>query len=67
MNGIMIGNECVMIKLTKGETTLVFNHRVTNKGGFTYGIKMVHVLNQVANNVAETKKIWFIKDYESWV
>jgi hypothetical protein len=54
MNGFMIGNKGVLIKLTKGETTLVFNPRLNTKGGFMSGIKMVLDLNQVANTSSET-------------
>jgi hypothetical protein len=43
-NWIMIGNEVVLIKLTKGETKLVFNQRLNIKGGFLSGIKMVPAL-----------------------
>jgi hypothetical protein len=57
MNGFMIGNEGVLIKLTKGETMLVFNQSLNNKGGFLSVIKMVLVLNQVADTAAETKKM----------
>jgi hypothetical protein len=55
MNRLMIGDEGMLIKLTKGENTLVFNQRLKTKEGFVYGIKMVPVLNQVAITVVETK------------
>jgi hypothetical protein len=55
MNGFMIGNEGVMIKLTKGETTLVFDQYLNTKGGFLSGIKMIPVLNQVPNTVFRLK------------
>jgi hypothetical protein len=51
MNGFIIGNEGVLIKLTKGETALVFDQHLNTKGCFVSGIKMVHVLNQLANTV----------------
>jgi hypothetical protein len=40
----------MLIKLTKGEITLVFDPPLNNNGGFVSGIKMVPVLNPVANN-----------------
>jgi hypothetical protein len=55
IKGFMIGNEGLMIKLTKGGTTLVFDQRLITKEGFMSGIKMVPDLNQVANIVVETK------------
>jgi hypothetical protein len=57
MNGFMIGNEGVSVKLTKGETKLMFNQLLNTKGGFVSGIKMVPVLIQVANVVVEPKKM----------
>jgi hypothetical protein len=57
MNGLMIENESVLIKLTNGETTLVFNQLLNTKGGFVSHIKMVPVLNQVPNDIFETKKM----------
>jgi hypothetical protein len=57
MNGFMIGNEGLLIKLTKGETKLVFDQRLNTKEGFLSGIKMVSVLNQVDNTDIETKKM----------
>jgi hypothetical protein len=57
MNVFMIGNEGVLIKLTKGETTLVFDQSLNIRGVFVSGIKMVTVLNKVANTVVETKNI----------
>jgi hypothetical protein len=56
MNWLMIGNEGMMIKLTKGETKLVLNQRLNIKGGFLSGIKMIPVLNQVVNTVVEKKE-----------
>jgi hypothetical protein len=56
-NGFMIGNEGVLIKLTKVETKLLFNKRLNTKGGFVSGIKMTPVLNQVANIVVESNKM----------
>jgi hypothetical protein len=53
---VMIGNEGLLIKLANGETKLVFNQLVNTKRGFVSGIKMVPILNQVANTVVETKK-----------
>jgi hypothetical protein len=44
------------IKLTK-KTTLVLGQSLNRKGGFASGIKMITVLNQVTNNVVETKKM----------
>jgi hypothetical protein len=43
MKGFMIENEGVLIKLTKGETKLVFDQQLNAKGGFVSGIKMVPV------------------------
>jgi hypothetical protein len=57
MNGFMIGNEGLLIKLTKGETTLMLDQRLSTKGRFVSGIKMVPVFNQVANTVFETEKM----------
>jgi hypothetical protein len=45
----MIWNEDVLIKLTKAETTLVFDQRLNTKGDFVSGIKMVTVFNQMDN------------------
>jgi hypothetical protein len=56
-NGFLIRNEGVMIKLTKGETKLMLNQRLNVNGGFVSGVKMVHVLNQVGNNISEEKEI----------
>jgi hypothetical protein len=36
-NGFMIGNDGVLIKLTKGETKLVFDQRLNTKGDFVSG------------------------------
>jgi hypothetical protein len=55
INGLMIGNVGVLIKLSKGETTLVFNQRLSTKGVFTSGIKMVPDLKQLYNNVVGSK------------
>jgi hypothetical protein len=44
INGIMIGNEGLFIKLTKGETTPVFDQRLNTNGAFVPDIKMVPVL-----------------------
>jgi hypothetical protein len=64
MNGLMIGNEGVLIKLTKRETTLVFNQSLNTKGGFVSGIKVVPVLNQVSNTIVETKKMIKVMSFE---
>jgi hypothetical protein len=40
-----------------GETMLVFNQSLNTKGVFLSVIKMVLVLNQVADTAVETKKI----------
>jgi hypothetical protein len=45
----------MLIKLTKEETTLVFDQRLNTKGAFMSGIKMITVSNQVVNTVFETK------------
>jgi hypothetical protein len=57
MNGFIIGNEDVLTKLIKVEKNLAFNQRSNTKRGFLSGIKLVPVLNQVANAVVETKKM----------
>jgi hypothetical protein len=54
-NGFMIGNEGVLIELTKGETKHEFKQRLKNKGVFVSGVKMVNLLNQAANKVFGTK------------
>jgi hypothetical protein len=56
-NLFMIGNEGILIKLTKREMKLVFDHRLNTKVGFMSGIKMEPVLKQVDNHVVETKKM----------
>jgi hypothetical protein len=54
MDGFMIGNEGVLIKLTKGETKLVFDQCLNTERGFLSGIKMVAILNQAANTVVRS-------------
>jgi hypothetical protein len=49
INGFMIESKDVLVKLTKGETKLVFHHCLNTKGGFVSCVKMVPVLNQVNN------------------
>jgi hypothetical protein len=51
MNGFMIENEGVLIKFTKVESKLEFYKRLNIKGVFVSGIRLVPVLNQVANTV----------------
>jgi hypothetical protein len=46
---IMVGNEGVLLKLTKEETTLLFDQRLNTKVGFKSGIKMVSILKEVVN------------------
>jgi hypothetical protein len=53
----MIGIEGVLIKFTKGVTTLVFNQSLNIKGGFLSGIKVIPVLNQMVKISVETKKM----------
>jgi hypothetical protein len=55
-NGFMIGNEGVLIKLTKGETKLVFDQLLNTKGDFVSGMRRVPVLNKVTNTVVEKRK-----------
>jgi hypothetical protein len=57
MNGFMIGNQYLLIKLTNLETMLVFNQHLNTKDGFASGIKMVPVMHQVSNTVIEIKKM----------
>jgi hypothetical protein len=57
MNGLMIGYEGLLIKLTKEKTTLLFDHRLNTKGGFVSGIKMVPILNLVAKAIVETNEM----------
>jgi hypothetical protein len=44
MNVFMIGNEGLLIKMTKGETSVVFDQRLNIKGVFVSAIKMVPYL-----------------------
>jgi hypothetical protein len=53
MNVFIIGNEGVLIKLTKEDTKLVFDQCLSTKGGFLFVIKMVPALNHVENTVVE--------------
>jgi hypothetical protein len=48
MNGFMIGNKDVLIKWTKGETTLLFDQFFELQRRLMSDIKMVPILNQVA-------------------
>jgi hypothetical protein len=57
MNWFMIGNEDFLIKLTKGETKLLFNQGLNTKGGYVSGIMLIPVLNQMVSNFVETKKM----------
>jgi hypothetical protein len=53
----MIGNEGVLIKLTKGGTKFAFDHLLNTKEDFVCVIKMVAVLNQVAKTAIESKSM----------
>jgi hypothetical protein len=57
MNGFTIRDEVVMIKSTKGETTLVWDKCLNSNGVFVSGIKIVPILNQVANTVIGSKSM----------
>jgi hypothetical protein len=46
-----------VIKVTKGETTLVLNKLLNIKGFFVSSIKMVFVLNQVDNTAVISKSM----------
>jgi hypothetical protein len=61
----MIGNEGVLIKLTKGETNLVFDQSLNTKKDFVSGIKMISFLNKVPfDTVFETKSMIKIMSVE---
>jgi hypothetical protein len=49
-----------LIELKKGKSKLEFDQILNTKGGFVSGIKMVPVLNQVANTSVEIKSM--VKD-----
>jgi hypothetical protein len=50
----------LLIELKKGKSKLEFDQILNTKGGFVSGIKMVPVLNQVANTSVEIKSM--VKD-----
>ena len=50
-NGFNLGNEDVVMKLMKGNTTLYFDRMLKTKNGFVSGIKLLPILG---NNIATT-------------
>jgi flagellar biosynthesis GTPase FlhF len=46
-----------IVKLKKGENKLVLGQRLITKGGFVSSINMVPDLNQMANNIVESKSM----------
>jgi hypothetical protein len=56
MNGFMVESEGMLIKSTMGKPTLVFDQRLNIKGDFVSDIKMVPVLNEVANTFVVNDK-----------
>ena len=55
-SGFKFGNNCRMIKVMKGNVTILFNRFVATKNGFDPGIQMMTLLNDVSAAVAESKE-----------
>jgi hypothetical protein len=57
-NGFNLGNEDVVMKLMKGNTTLYFDRKLKTKNGFVLGIKLLPILgNNIATTAIEATKI----------
>jgi hypothetical protein len=56
-NEFNLSNDGEIIKLSKGNVTLIFDKVVRTKNGFVLGIKLLQVLDDVGTSVLETKKL----------
>ena len=57
-NGFNLGNEDVVMKLMKGNTTLYFDRMLKTKNGFVSGIKLLPILgNNIATTAVEENKV----------
>jgi hypothetical protein len=56
-NGLNLGNEDVVMKLMKGNTTSYFDIIVSTKNGFVSGIKLIPVLGSIATISVEINKV----------
>jgi hypothetical protein len=57
-NGFNLGNEDVVMKLMKGNTTLYFGRMLKTKNGFVSGIKLLPILgNNIATTAIEVNKV----------
>jgi hypothetical protein len=57
-NGFNLGNEDVVMKLMKGNTTLYFNRILKTKNSFVSGIKLLPILgNNIATTAVEASKV----------
>ena len=55
-NGFKIGNDGEIIKLTKGNVTLIFDKVVRTKNGYVSGIRLTPVLGEVVTAAVESRK-----------
>jgi hypothetical protein len=55
-HGFSIGNKGKMIKVMKGDISILFDRQITTKNGFAPGMKMRPVLSAVVVATVENRK-----------